>query len=806
MEVAISNLVQTAIYAVTNLLNEPKGYILNAKDDLEKLQMKLKKFQKEIKDADLKPFFSKERDRVLEAELKDVLYDAEDIIQGYQSKIEASKRDQQSWALFLNVALRKGQTEQDLVMHNIKEVGVSIVKKCGGLPLVIKTVGSMMLTKQMNREDWKSIEDSKIWEWKTPAASSSLSEIGGDILPGLILSYDDLPYHLKSCFVYCCIHPKDYEIEREILIMQWVAHGLIEEKKHIDVEATANQYIQDLIRRCLIEENNKSYYASPRLKLHDILYDLASYIGGEEYSHASTSQRTRHMSILAIDNVKEAMHNATTTTHKLRTLLTKSLPLVHLTNFKWLRMLSLMEYRMEELPNSIGDLALLKYLDLSWSHVRRLPTSIDTLCSLQTLDLSHSRIEELPKEMGELCNLRYLGLEGTLKLKFIAEGFGKLTNLRTLHRFLVCNDKKDTKGCNIWEIKDLKKLKGKLSIEGLGRSRNAIDHVGNAKLLKEKHGIISLEFDFGITGDEDKESGTSEQSSSSEQSGVLEALEPPVGLECLTIRYYKGKVPAGLSKTDCYTMLRSLKVIDCPALREIASTPALESLVLHGCNWEGWPAGGSEETTFTSMRSLRVANFRNCPKMQTQGLIDELAGLQRLIVRDCPSARLGWKLLKQLPNLIVLVLDSESAVLVPSPLPSQVSTFLPSLKELCLIDNTNVDGLKWGRVPEWVWGLSQLEILHLYSFSGDISLGGHWQCLPKLRSLWLFDFPNLKFVVEVNNVTPQQQQNGTTCPSDAQQQQIACLSNLHSLWIHSCPALELPQELNDHLGERIVKD
>uniref|UniRef100_A0A5K1CAI8 Disease resistance protein winged helix domain-containing protein n=1 Tax=Nymphaea colorata TaxID=210225 RepID=A0A5K1CAI8_9MAGN len=62
------------------------------------------------------------------------------------------------------------------------------------------------------------------------------AEIGGKILPGLMLNYDDLPHYLKSCFVYCCIYPKDCEIERETLIRQWVAHELIEEKDSIDVE------------------------------------------------------------------------------------------------------------------------------------------------------------------------------------------------------------------------------------------------------------------------------------------------------------------------------------------------------------------------------------------------------------------------------------------------------------------------------------------------------------------------------------------------------------------------------------------
>ncbi|KAF3793158.1 Disease resistance protein [Nymphaea thermarum] len=540
---------------------------------------------------------------------------------------------QQIWDLFLKGALSEGQTEQDLVIHNVRDVGESIVKKCGGLPLVIKTVGSMMHTKRMSRENWKSVEDSKIWEWKRSAASSSTSEIGGDILPGLMLSYDDLPYYLKSCFVYCCIHPKDYEIERERLIMQWVAHGLIEEKENIDVEATADQYIEDLIRRCLIEENNESYCGRR---------DIEDFI--------------------------------------------------------------------------------------AW---------------------------KLSKEVGKLCNLRYLGLEGTMLLTFVAEGLGKLTNLRTLHGFMVCNDKEKRRGNNIRELKDLKKLKGALSIKGLG-SRKAIDDVGNAQLLKEKDGIISLEFDFGITKDDDEQRGDDKQS------GVLEALEPPLGLECLKIRHYKGQMPAWHLNTEytklhsltlerchlwekliCITSLKVLHVDKCPGLREIASMPALESLevswcsslerlphhmpalksldvalcdsleqlphhmpavkslTVYGCNWEGWPTGRSGETTFTSVPCLREADFKNCPNMQTEGLISalsELAGhkgratqLQRLSVENCPSARLGWKLLEQLSNLIELKLDSKSAVLLPSSLPSQVSTFLPSLKHLHLRDNMHVD-------------------------------------------------------------------------------------------------------------------
>nr|VVW92264.1 unnamed protein product [Nymphaea colorata] len=103
--------------------------------------------------------------------------------------------------------------------------------------------------------------------------------------------------------------------------------------------------------------------------------------------------------------------------------------------------------------------------------------------------------------------------------------------------------------------------------QGLEGTRKAIDCARNAQLLKEKRGIISLEFYFGITGGVSEQSGTSEHSNekqggASEQSGALEALEPPLGLECLEIGDYKGKMPAWHLNTE-YTKLHSLKLERC---------------------------------------------------------------------------------------------------------------------------------------------------------------------------------------------------------------------------------------------------
>uniref|UniRef100_A0A5K1CJK8 Disease resistance N-terminal domain-containing protein n=1 Tax=Nymphaea colorata TaxID=210225 RepID=A0A5K1CJK8_9MAGN len=75
------------------MLKEKVDHILNAKDDLEVLKEKLRCFEKALKVVDQKPFFSNERNRDLEGELKDVFYDSQDIIEGYQTTIALCKRE-----------------------------------------------------------------------------------------------------------------------------------------------------------------------------------------------------------------------------------------------------------------------------------------------------------------------------------------------------------------------------------------------------------------------------------------------------------------------------------------------------------------------------------------------------------------------------------------------------------------------------------------------------------------------------------------------------------------------------------------
>ena len=43
----------------------------------------------------------------------------------------------------------------------------------------------------------------------------------------LALSYNELPFHIKPCFLYIGHYPKDSEISKKGLIRLWIAEGFI---------------------------------------------------------------------------------------------------------------------------------------------------------------------------------------------------------------------------------------------------------------------------------------------------------------------------------------------------------------------------------------------------------------------------------------------------------------------------------------------------------------------------------------------------------------------------------------------------
>ena len=178
--------------------------------------------------------------------------------------------DEDCWKLFAKHAFYDVNID---VHSNLQEIGREIVRKCKGLPLAVKSLGGLLRSVE-NLEEWRKILQSDIWELQLQENLSS------NILPALWLSYYYLPPNLKRCFSYCSIFPKDYVIEKEKMILLWMAEGLLQPENGKRMEDVGEEYFQDLISRSLFQRLSQD---GTTITMHDLVHDLAMFISGEFY-------------------------------------------------------------------------------------------------------------------------------------------------------------------------------------------------------------------------------------------------------------------------------------------------------------------------------------------------------------------------------------------------------------------------------------------------------------------------------------------------------------------------------------------
>ncbi|RVW16513.1 putative disease resistance protein RGA1 [Vitis vinifera] len=332
---------------------------------------------------------------------------------------------------------------------NLVKIGNQIVKKCGGVPLAVSSLGGLLYSK-LEERDWELVRDNEIW---------TLEEKDDGILPALRLSYDELPSHLKPCFVFCSMFPKDYEFNNEALIKLWMARGLIQPSSHNqELEDIGNQYIIELCSRSFFQDV-EDYKVLVWFKMHDLVHDLALSIKKIESKEVEDASIT--------DNVPEKFLALLQKKNNIRTIwfpysqisATAEYVRICSSRFKYMRILDLRGTDFEELPSSIGNMKHLRYLDISGNkRIKKLPASICKLYLLLTLSFKEcTELEELPRDMGNLINLRSLeittkqrawprkrnGLACLISLRwlvidecnhveFMFEGLQNLTALRSL--------------------------------------------------------------------------------------------------------------------------------------------------------------------------------------------------------------------------------------------------------------------------------------------------------------------------------------------------------------------------------------
>uniref|UniRef100_M8BXN5 Putative disease resistance protein RGA3 n=1 Tax=Aegilops tauschii TaxID=37682 RepID=M8BXN5_AEGTA len=120
--------------------------------------------------------------------------------------------EDRSWELFhRNTFGTEVEKQEELI-----SMGKSIIHKCKGLPLAIKTIAALLRSK--NHSQWFSVVDSDVWKSDIIATR---------VVPAPQPSYDHLSSKEKMCFSICAIFPKDSPIDKDMLIQLWMANDFI---------------------------------------------------------------------------------------------------------------------------------------------------------------------------------------------------------------------------------------------------------------------------------------------------------------------------------------------------------------------------------------------------------------------------------------------------------------------------------------------------------------------------------------------------------------------------------------------------
>jgi len=87
------------------------------------------------------------------------------------------------------------------------------------------------------------------------------------------------------------------------------------------------------------------------------------------------------------------------------------------------------KWGIKELPENIGNLSELLFLDIGGPKIEKIPQSIGNLSELLFLEIGGTKIEKIPKSIGKLKNLRCMRLYYNINLISLPESIGGLSNL-----------------------------------------------------------------------------------------------------------------------------------------------------------------------------------------------------------------------------------------------------------------------------------------------------------------------------------------------------------------------------------------
>ncbi|CAL5384411.1 unnamed protein product [Camellia sinensis] len=641
----------------------------------------------------------------------------------------------------------------------------------------------------------------------------------------------------KRCFAYCSIFPKDYEFKMEELVLLWIAEGFVKPRSNKTMEEVGNECLDELLSMSLFQPSARESC----FVMHDLVNDLAQSVSGDFCLRLENDKPH-----IIADKVRHFSYARGT-----------------FDDFQRFKVINEAKFLRTFLP--LGR----RYFR-NWLSKMVLNVILSRLICIRVLSLPQYRIFELPHS-----------IDGTAKLREMPMQMSRLKDLQTLTAFVVgkCS------GSGINELKEFHHLRGSLSISCLQNITSCTDAM-EAKLKEKKFiGTLVLSWDSGNPNDSESERDVLDKLQPHTKLKHLEVnrYRGTRFPEWLGDQSFCNMVSLSLQNCeDCFFLpslgqlpsLKHLTISGMPSITKVGpefygdcslSKPfqSLETLSFSKMlDWEEWYI--LDDGEFSRLQELRVTN---CPKL-IGGLPKHIPSWVRVEIRDCPglmaslprtcaanqlvlqgcnSVELGWQgRIERCPDLLLFpdtrlppmltnltIIDCRAICCLPErvmrlnsclkhlivracpklvfPLSEEMVNCYTSLESLSLATCDSLSSLPLGLFPK----LQSLNIENCRNFVTLSTLNGlgfqnsaslEWLCLdgcsnmesfsqqvliaPNLKTFYLLNCKKLKSLPDrMHSLTSLQSLRIWNCPGLESFPEGGLPSSLHSLEIRNCAKL-----------------
>lgn len=326
--------------------------------------------------------------------------------------------------------------KEDGIHTELDEVAGRFLKKCGGIPLAIISIASLLASKPTT--SWYDVYR----RLSGPGLDKDKSMENMRAI--LSLSFSELPSHLKPCLLYLSFFPEDCKIDKDSLVSRWVAEGLIDEQcgdNLYELYDLGESYFVDLVNRGFIQPLDIDLDGIARVcRVHDFILELLISMSTDDNfvlrsdRQKSIPQQCKIRRLSLQDGETNIVKETEDLSH-VRSIIAfgdayKRMP--PLSKFPLLRVLDLEGFPgYNNHPRDLRRLRHLRYLQLRGYLETEVLEEIGNLQYLKTLDLSNANLQdhELPASIAQLKNLQILLVGLNVRMP---DGIGNLIQLQVV--------------------------------------------------------------------------------------------------------------------------------------------------------------------------------------------------------------------------------------------------------------------------------------------------------------------------------------------------------------------------------------